>query len=500
MWRFHPCVTWVNSCVISNGSIETCGRAGAPPKRETNAKFTLIVQVWTGNRANRRTPGCQSSPAAATRILNSVLRALAELDHIKDMVKKHWLFVLGRPNGQRANLTAEELTNLDFGGLNLQSIVAPTANFTKSSFAGTDLSFADLFGANLESADCTGAVFHKADLRGARLHGAKLASANLEGADLRAGSYNPFAREGAGRTDLSGATMNSAVFKNASLDRVFMVGSTCLRADFQGASMAEADLSDVDLSGANLSHAKLKGAVLAGADLGGANFKGTSLTGADLRGALLERADFSEADVRDVAFDAPKRPPRGDLSKKIVRHKMWVDSQGSHGERAVLANADLSHRDLAGADLSAADLSGALLNSARLTGCKLTMCNLSRTDLTRANLMNADMRDINLTGAAMSRANLRKADLGTVSGRDSKGRETGKTWRADLSDADLSRANLSDASLFGAKLERANMVQTNLMRADMRGAVIDQANMRGAIVLGALTGQMPDRKTASKSR
>jgi hypothetical protein len=34
----------------------------------------------------------------------------------------------------------------------------------------------------------------------------------------------------------------------------------------------------------------------------------------------------------------------------------------------------------------------------------------------------------------------------------------------------------------------------------MRGAVIDEANMRGAIVLGALTGQMPDRKTASRSR
>ena len=60
---------------------------------------------------------------------------MAELDEIKEIVKKHWLFVLGRPNGQRANLTSEELTNLDFGGLNLQSIIAPKANFTKSSFA-----------------------------------------------------------------------------------------------------------------------------------------------------------------------------------------------------------------------------------------------------------------------------------------------------------------------------------------------------------------------------
>ena len=94
----------------------------------------------------------------------------------------------------------------------------------------------------------------------------------------------------------------------------------------------------------------------------------------------------------------------------------------------------------------------------------------------------------------MSRANLRKADLGTVKGRDSKGRATGKTWRSDLSGADLSRANLTDASLAGAKLERAILVQANLMRADLRGALLDQSNMRGAIILGALTGPLPDTK------
>ncbi len=29
---------------------------------------------------------------------------MAELDELKDIVKKHWLFILGRPNGQRAIL------------------------------------------------------------------------------------------------------------------------------------------------------------------------------------------------------------------------------------------------------------------------------------------------------------------------------------------------------------------------------------------------------------
>ena len=59
--------------------------------------------------------------------------------------------------------------------------------------------------------------------------------------------------------------------------------------------------------------------------------------------------------IRDVAFDAPKRPPGGELLKKIARHRLWVDTQGVQGERAVLANADLSHSDLAGVDLSAAE-------------------------------------------------------------------------------------------------------------------------------------------------
>ena len=116
----------------------------------------------------------------AQRLIDPRLPAVAELDELKDIVKRHWLFILGRPNGQRAILTGRDLRNLDFGGLNLQSVVAPRADFTNSSFAGTDLSFADLFGANLELADCTGADLHKADLRGVRLHGAKLISANLE--------------------------------------------------------------------------------------------------------------------------------------------------------------------------------------------------------------------------------------------------------------------------------------------------------------------------------
>ncbi len=41
---------------------------------------------------------------------------MAELDELKDIVKKHWLFILGRPNGQRAVLTGRDLKNLDFGG------------------------------------------------------------------------------------------------------------------------------------------------------------------------------------------------------------------------------------------------------------------------------------------------------------------------------------------------------------------------------------------------
>ena len=67
---------------------------------------------------------------------------------LKEILKKHMLFVTGRPNGQRANLSSQSLSGFGLDKLNLRSIIAAAADFSRCSLVKTDFSDADLYGAS----------------------------------------------------------------------------------------------------------------------------------------------------------------------------------------------------------------------------------------------------------------------------------------------------------------------------------------------------------------
>jgi len=60
---------------------------------------------------------------------------------IKDILKKHYLLVSGRREGQRANLTSQDLSGLNLSGINLQTLNAPGADFSRCTLVETN--FAD---------------------------------------------------------------------------------------------------------------------------------------------------------------------------------------------------------------------------------------------------------------------------------------------------------------------------------------------------------------------
>ena len=74
---------------------------------------------------------------------------------IKEILEKHQKWLVGEPDGERANLRGADLR-------------------------GADLYGADLYGADLYGADLRGANLYGADLRGADLRGANLYGANLD--------------------------------------------------------------------------------------------------------------------------------------------------------------------------------------------------------------------------------------------------------------------------------------------------------------------------------
>lgn len=155
------------------------------------------------------------------------------------IVKKHQNYLVGKPNGQRANLSG-----LDLSGLNLGM---------------ADLREADLHGATLSNAYMLSANLSGADLSDAKLAGATLCHAVLTGANLsRAFLFGT----NLSLADLSWADLRGAYLADASLHR-----SRLRKADLRNADLGKVDLREADLFGAKLCRANLSGAILIGAHL-----------------------------------------------------------------------------------------------------------------------------------------------------------------------------------------------------------------------------------------
>ena len=91
------------------------------------------------------------------------MKKYTELE-LKDILEKHFLWLKGDPNGERADLSWADLYGADLSGANL--------------------SMANLRGADFYGADLCGAYLRKADLSMANLSEANLYGANFCGADF----------------------------------------------------------------------------------------------------------------------------------------------------------------------------------------------------------------------------------------------------------------------------------------------------------------------------
>ena len=98
---------------------------------------------------------------------------------LKEILRKHALWLNSDPEGESADLTGAKLYEADLRW----------ADLTRAKLYGADLTRAKLYGAklyeaDLRRADLTGAKLYEADLRRADLRRADLTGADLTGADL----------------------------------------------------------------------------------------------------------------------------------------------------------------------------------------------------------------------------------------------------------------------------------------------------------------------------
>ncbi len=102
------------------------------------------------------------------------------------------------------------------------------------------------------------------------------------------------------RASLPGVDLSDAYMGWTHFQRLYLVGSTCHRTNFDHADLRGAILREVDLSEARITGAHLQGARLFRAKLPRADLRGTRLSGASLREVDLTGADLRGVDLTQV--------------------------------------------------------------------------------------------------------------------------------------------------------------------------------------------------------
>ena len=131
-----------------------------------------------------------------------------------DIIRRHAMFLSGKPGGARAVIKDKDLSGLTLNGRNLAQ-----ADFTGSTLARCNLEGSDLSGATLFGCDFTLALLMRARLVRADMRGTDMSRTNLSGADL-SGATLQFA-------DLRGANLCRAnLSRTLVLSEVALSGAT----------------------------------------------------------------------------------------------------------------------------------------------------------------------------------------------------------------------------------------------------------------------------------
>jgi hypothetical protein len=105
------------------------------------------------------------------------------MDIIK-ILKRHSLWLNGKPGGRRADFSDANLRGADLRGVNLSGADFMGANLSAARLVGANFTQANLPRANLSGANISYVTFSRACLRRANLAGVKASFTNFTGADL----------------------------------------------------------------------------------------------------------------------------------------------------------------------------------------------------------------------------------------------------------------------------------------------------------------------------
>ena len=343
-----------------------------------------------------------------------IVRTQQELNAI---LLAHERFLLHKSGGAMAQLSAMDLSKLNFAQRTLSDIDLSGATLRGAVLARTNLERASLYCADLRLADLRHACLAAADMRGTSLRGANLSCANLDNANLRSATM---ARPGADNV-LSGAAQTTGV-------------------DFSNCSMKRASFNGASLEGANFSGAMMQGADFKGAKLVDVTFNGAVLTGVNLSDLKVPPEALKGA-VTDPSAEKVARAEQ--LKAMVDVHYQWIRTGGREGQPANFDGEDLRPLQsyLAGRHLTGLTARNAIAIGVSFAGCQLQGARFEGADLRDADFSDSDVRAASFRGARLTHARFARANLQALKLVD------GRTQSVDLWEALALAEQFSGASL-----------------------------------------------------
>lgn len=275
---------------------------------------------------------------------------------------------------------SREINGGEFVGQNLTGYDLTNRTVRDANFDHSIMSRADLARSHFVNCTFNAATLSKASLKHARFENCEFNRVMLDGADAELAVFGEIA---AAAPDGAGTSFSHAVLAGA---------------NFTGATLNRAILSDVEATGTNFRKARLQGAVFDRCVVGGAVFVSADVEGADFSLCDEARKVLPPAALRVVNFY--KKIDQATLDALVEAHERWILSSGREGERLVLNVTDFAGHKLRGRNLSGADL---------------RQCKLDRASFQDSLLIAADLRGALLDGTLFRACDLRGAKLDTKS-------------------------------------------------------------------------------------
>jgi uncharacterized protein YjbI with pentapeptide repeats len=371
-----------------------------------------------------------------------------------------------------ANFSGANILDAEFGGTTDEGFTSlqlyQTASYQQGTLNGVALSANNLSGWNFSGQRLDGAEFKDTTLTGASFLNAVITNAAFAGSNLAPAQL-----------------YETKSYKDKQLDGVQFEVMNIGGWDFSDQSLVRAGLTPTQMSGAIFDRAKLPQVSIGGGQFlvqSDVSFRSADLTGArfDTNGRW-ERADFTGATLVDAQLSNNGFADSNFTDANIRGAAL----RGVFNIGFTLANlystASYKSGDLTGIEVSGGDLRGAVFTEIDLSGSLLHNLELDGADFRRANLTDSAIGGATLNGATFEGANLKNATF-TYERTSSISFRGANLTGGGFERTSLIGADFTDAIVFGTRLSVENGPQ-DLTAAQLYSTASYKTGLLGPITL-----------------